>query len=419
MGGTSMKHTDSYIFHYFPEEDFATILTAFYACTELPVQLIDDNGIPVLSSGGDSAFCLEFSKHLPKGESCQKEHYTASRRAINLGEAYIFECHSGLYHIAYPLISRTKLFDSVIAGPFLMDEPDADLILDLEKKYAIPTRSLLLLSDYARKVKVVTPEQVTELSHLLYYLTNSLIAGSRELQKSKHERLLQQSRINESIQMYKNSGFREEKPYPIEQENLLITRVKAGDIEEAKAIFNELLGILFLYENHNVENMKIRIIELCALLSRASIERGADTDMVLRMNNKLIQSIMASHDIYDIGYIFQDNMEIFTDSLFYNSDKSNRSIKKITEYIAGHFADNISLNELAEIFHLNPSYLSALFKQVTGLSFKDYLNQIRTEEAKRLLADTDYSIMEIAVACGFNDQSYFTKVFKKSKSTQG
>lgn len=135
--------------------------------------------------------------------------------------------------------------------------------------------------------------------------------------------------------------------------------------------------------------------------------------MVLRMNNKLIQSIMASHDIYDIGYIFQDNMEIFTDSLFYNSDKSNRSIKKITEYIAGHFADNISLNELAEIFHLNPSYLSALFKQVTGLSFKDYLNQIRTEEAKRLLADTDYSIMEIAVACGFNDQSYFTKVFKK------
>ena len=58
-------------------------------------------------------------------------------------------------------------------------------------------------------------------------------------------------------------------------------------------------------------------------------------------------------------------------------------------------------------------YLSMLFKHVTGLTFRDYLNKVRVEDAKRLLISTDYQIMEIAVACGFNDQSYFTKVFKK------
>jgi len=55
-----------------------------------------------------------------------------------------------------------------------------------------------------------------------------------------------------------------------------------------------------------------------------------------------------------------------------------------------------------------------LFKQVTGISFKEYLNKVRIEEAKSLLEHTDYSIMEIAVACGYSDQSYFTKVFKKA-----
>ncbi|MBR2562605.1 MAG: helix-turn-helix transcriptional regulator, partial [Eubacterium sp.] len=62
---------------------------------------------------------------------------------------------------------------------------------------------------------------------------------------------------------------------------------------------------------------------------------------------------------------------------------------------------------------LNPSYLSTLFKQVTGQTFKEYLNHVRIQEAQRLLTHTDYPIMEISIACGFSDQSYFTKVFRK------
>jgi YesN/AraC family two-component response regulator len=47
------------------------------------------------------------------------------------------------------------------------------------------------------------------------------------------------------------------------------------------------------------------------------------------------------------------------------------------------------------------------------MTFKEHLNRVRIEEAARLLANTDYSVMEIAIACGYKDQSYFTKVFKK------
>ena len=54
-----------------------------------------------------------------------------------------------------------------------------------------------------------------------------------------------------------------------------------------------------------------------------------------------------------------------------------------------------------------------LFKKSTGSSFKEYLNMVRIEESKRLLSNTDFSIIDIAIAVGFEDQSYFSKVFKK------
>lgn len=402
----------SYLFNYFPKKDLNEMLEAFHACTNLFVQLLDEDGKIVMSAGQVSSFCKQFARNIPPEESCAQEHLIGAQRAVSIGEACFFCCHAGLYHIVFPIISREKMFGSVIAGPFLMDEADADLIIDIAGKYKLDTKSLLLLSDFSHQIQVVSPTKATYISRLLNYLTNSLIAGSRELQEFNHGKLLQQSRINESIQMYKHSGVKTGEPYPIDKENLLIAKVISGDIADARSIFNDLLGYLFLSENHDVNRIKVRIMELCTLLSRAAINRGSDIDMILAMNNKLIQSIMESKDIYGICYTFQDNMEIFTDSLFYASDKSNKTIKSATRYIAAHFAENITLSDLADHLHINASYLSTLFKQVTGHAFKEHLNITRVEEAKRLLADTDYPIMEIAVSCGFNDQSYFTKVFK-------
>jgi len=247
----------------------------------------------------------------------------------------------------------------------------------------------------------------------LYYLLNSLVSGSRELQSRNHEKILQQSKINESIQMYKSSGFKERLPYPIEKERKLIDLVRVGDIQSAHEIFNDLLAYLLIYENHSISDIKYRIGELCTLLSRAAIEKGANVENVLSMNNRLVNDLMECQSIEDVGFLFQDNMEIFTDSLFYTSAVDSQLIRKVTEYISDHFSEHITLVNLAKQNHISASRLSVLFKSVTGLSFNEYLNFIRVDEAKRLLADTDYPILDVAIACGFNDQSYFTKVFKK------
>ncbi|MEI3339260.1 MAG: AraC family transcriptional regulator [Eubacterium sp.] len=155
-------------------------------------------------------------------------------------------------------------------------------------------------------------------------------------------------------------------------------------------------------------------MELCSLLSRAAIEGGATSDNIFRVNNQFLMSQNSIHSLDDLCYKLQETVEIFTECVFnYIPNKNSEIVKKAIQYIAQNFSRNLSLDEVARHVHLNPAYFSTIFKQSTGSSFKEYLNMVRIEESKRLLANTNYSVIDIALATGFEDQSYFSKVFKK------
>jgi two-component system response regulator YesN len=91
-----------------------------------------------------------------------------------------------------------------------------------------------------------------------------------------------------------------------------------------------------------------------------------------------------------------------------------RPIRLIKQYIQEHFAQPISLEDVAQVVHFNPVYVSTVFKKETGLSFTGYLTEIRLEEAKKLLKTTSLNIAEIARQVGYNDVRYFSKLFIKS-----
>ena len=90
-------------------------------------------------------------------------------------------------------------------------------------------------------------------------------------------------------------------------------------------------------------------------------------------------------------------------------------LKPVLEYIEGHYAAAITLDDLAAVAGMNPKYFCRVFRSLTHHSPVDYLNFYRIEQAANLLDSTDLSVTEVGNRCGFFESSYFTKVFKKYK----
>lgn len=89
------------------------------------------------------------------------------------------------------------------------------------------------------------------------------------------------------------------------------------------------------------------------------------------------------------------------------------AVNQIKQYVHEHLAEDLSLAHLGELVHFNPSYLSRLFKQVTGVNLLTYINEARLKHAKTLLQNNELKINEIASAVGYESSSYFTHFFKK------
>lgn len=403
-----------YLYQYIDSEVLTEMLDTFYSCLGLSIQAIDSNGKPLISCGGEAAFCKIFENYLPETTSCEQFHMKSCRQAINLGEVYLFSCHANLNHIVFPFMKETTLLGAVLVGPFLMIEPDSLLLSDLEKHYKIPTEALLELYEASNEIKVIAPSNVTKISKLLYYMFSGLFPDSRQFLKSQQTSLYQQSRINESIQMYKEYGVSSSDPYPYEKEKELITKVRTGNIQQARQILNDLLGYVFFSKGSNLEAVKTRSIELCSLLSRAAIESGASADNILKINDQYLRALQKIHTMEKLCFKLQEVMDAFIESIDnYVPAKNHAVIRKAISYISQNYSQQLTLEDVAGHVHLNPSYFSSLFKQCTGSTFKEFLNIVRIEEGKHLLSNTDYSIIDIAVSLGFDNQSYFSKVFKK------
>jgi AraC-like DNA-binding protein len=81
-------------------------------------------------------------------------------------------------------------------------------------------------------------------------------------------------------------------------------------------------------------------------------------------------------------------------------------------YVLAHFQENINRDKMAEMVNLSPGYFSNLFRSEVGMSFSDYLIQVRIENAKRLLRRFDLSVEAISKQCGFNSLAHFSRTFK-------
>lgn len=96
-----------------------------------------------------------------------------------------------------------------------------------------------------------------------------------------------------------------------------------------------------------------------------------------------------------------------------NASRRISRLKTVLEYIENHYAQRLTLEELAEAAGMSPKYFCRFFRSVIHQTPMDYVNSFRIEHAASLLCSTDLSVTAVGLECGFNDSSYFVKAFKK------
>ena len=92
---------------------------------------------------------------------------------------------------------------------------------------------------------------------------------------------------------------------------------------------------------------------------------------------------------------------------------SNTAFMGLMVYIKENYKKDISLSTAGQALHMNPNYISQLFKKEAGITFIHYITQLRMEDAVNLLSMTNKPVIDIAMEVGFNDYFYFLKTFKK------
>ena len=91
---------------------------------------------------------------------------------------------------------------------------------------------------------------------------------------------------------------------------------------------------------------------------------------------------------------------------------TNQKMHKILEYIELHLSENICIEHLAELVHFHPNYFIQFFKNIMGTSPIQYINRVKIEKGKQLLAATEMNVSEIAESIGMNNH-YFSRTFKQ------
>jgi two-component system response regulator YesN len=113
-------------------------------------------------------------------------------------------------------------------------------------------------------------------------------------------------------------------------------------------------------------------------------------------------------------HFFGEYIKEYLDLLKKNMENNGKKdIIKAKEYIEAHYNENLTLEILADVVHMNPFYFSSYFKKNAGENFKDYVNDVRIKNAVSLLVSTDMKTYEIAAEVGFRDVRSFTEVFSK------
>lgn len=276
------------------------------------------------------------------------------------------------------------------------------------------------LTDRERLLQMLDAEcrQMAEMTRLkIFYAVSSLISEEkdlhtnfRELQTLQKYHLLGQSRTGMTAEMYEDRKICD---IPKKFFEKFLDDIKKGKTEEAIAQIPLLTDALSCYE---IEKVMPALSDLCVQVEQCIF--GCELTGKQRQEHYLDHyvKITSLYDRRDLeNYLRHLTEEICFENSVFQEKTLRMNMLDAVSYIQEHYRDeDICVELVAEQFHISVSYFSKLFNEYVGMTFPEFINDLRLRYAKEMLrANPDINIKKVAEICGFSTTSYFSSQFKR------
>lgn len=346
----------------------------------------------------EKQFCDRFTCacELQKQRVCQAEqvHLSGCEEAIRWEGHYLYHCPCGYAFLATVLRQpRLQREYAMITGPFVLETELQTVTIPAGTNHSIP---------------ILSKQRAQAMNDIIFAVCGYLAGGQM------------MSAVDSSIQaetlqtMYLAAQQEKYIRYPLEDERQLQYLIRTGNKQKAQQLLNGLLLELYSAVGTDFLMLKLRIRELITLMSRAAADGGADVHAIVSLCDTSVMEMEPLRDFDALDAWLGVMLHKFFDLVFdLNDAKHPNTIQQLSSYIQEHLAEKLTLEQAARQVHLSKSYLCRILKEELGYTFTEYTNWLRIERSKLYLYRSDMSLSEIACAVGFDDQSYFTRIFKR------
>lgn len=196
----------------------------------------------------------------------------------------------------------------------------------------------------------------------------------------------------------------------------LLAAIRCGDRRGARKIINHLLVHIYSAGEERSELLKGLLLELVVMMARAAVEAGATQTEVLGLHFQHLVELANIDDDEELARWLSRAFErIFVEIEKQEGAGASPRVARALIFIRENLSRDITREEVARHAGISSGHFSHLVRESTGRSFSELLRAFRVEAACGLLRSTDRSLADIAVSCGFCDQSYFSHVFRELK----
>ena len=368
------------------------------------------------------SYVLEASEILPSGERPDAKEEGANlpaltgarsyalSEAVRWGEPCIFFLMPNVISWIVPVVRDQAVLGGLCGGEILTDDDPADR-LETVNHLAAAGCARSLAESYCAALPVWSDrEQPRKAAEFLYALTCCEISWDMLLLSENRKKALRQRQIAEEIHRRKQGrGDRT----LMNEERTLLSLMRAGDQKGARRELNKTLGALFSH-TADIRLLKAHVIELMGYLTRSAIEESPHLSSLIERNHEWMARIIDTNGFEELTDVVSDALDDFMNRIHMQSQsRSNTTVSRILDYLGEHFHETVTLDMLARETGLSRFRIAHLVKEVTGKTVLQHIHRLRLQEAQRLLEQSDLTCTDIAYECGFGDQSYFIKQFRR------